>query len=1086
MEGIISFVLSALMVGVGALAPASIKPSITILRPASYPSNLQFRTGWSIDPRTAQETLILGTEIEREIRPGERHQYKIDLLAGAYCRIVMTQRGVDLTSKVYSSRDELLASGDRPTGMYGPKTVHHVAAADESCRLEVASPLTQIKSGKYSIKITDLRPATARDRKLVEAQRIFAEAIRLQEPDRAIEKYLNALAIYHEVDDLEGQALTSTQLGRVASDAGNTKEATEWDRQAIRIWRQANDRYGEARAINNLGAVYLLLGELQAAWDTFQSAMPIWREIGDRNGEARTSMNIGVVHSFIGDRDEALRLYKQAEDLWQSAEDRRGLPLLTNNIGLIYAGAGASEQALDKHRQALELARQLDQKSVAAMALNDIGEVYAARRDEKAALRYFDEALAARRQNGEKREEAMTLLNIAFVHAFAGRRDQALDFYAQSLALARETNHLWVEAGAVGQTGELLVEDRPDQAREHFSSALAIYRRLRDLDAESATLFRLAKLERREKNMARALDHIDMAVKLAENSRAKVARHDLRTSFFATRQDYFDFYIDLLSEMHEKDPSAGHDRTAWQMSERASARSLLELLAEARADIRQGIAPELIEQERRLRLQMAGKTKLLLDLLNDGEKAETAASEAELRQLQGDLEQAMANIRAASPQYAALTEPRPITLTELQRQLDVETVLLQFRMGEERSHIWVITKDSFESHLLPGRSEIEQFVRKVYELLTMRLPHEGETPQERIRRLVRAHSADREYWGIAAQLSRLLLEPAAEKMQGKRLVIIPDGPLHYLSFAALPDPAARPENGAVKKTLATADPPPRPLVDSHEIVYLPSASTLASIRQPRPNRPTNQNEIAIFADPIFSSNDSRLAKPKPQLAPFLQRRLQAPQRQATSTTTTMLTRDGFSLDRLPGTLRQAKEIASLVPPGSAMVAVGFKANRDAVINAPLNKYRRLLFSTHALLDEKRPALSGIMLSRFNDEGAQQNGFLSLQDIYNLNLSADEVVLSACQTALGQEIKGEGVIGLTHGFLYSGATRVISSFWKVEDNSTYELMKLYYLAGLKEGLRPAAALRKAQGTIWRRNPGLSPYFWAGFALHGEWK
>ena len=692
------------------------------------------------------------------------------------------------------------------------------------------------------------------------------------------------------------------------------------------------------------------------------------------------------------------------------------------------------------------------------------------RRDEKPALRYFDEALSIRRRIEQKREEAETLLNIAFVHAFSERRETAMMFYRQSLSLARSTNHHWVEAGALSQIGDLLVADRPDEARENFLSAISIYRRLRDYECEAETSFRLARLERHQNNLPQSRARIESAIELIENMRAKFSSHDLKMTIFAARQDYFEFYIDLLMRMRQQNYGAELDQIAWQATERSRARSLLEMLNEARAHIKQGVPPGLLAQERQLRVRLAGKTNRHLEILNAQGKTrpeDVAASEGEIRQIQTELEQVLAQIRAASPRYAELTRPQPLTLSEAQKQLDHKTILLHYLLGKERSYLWVVSEDALESYELPPRAKIEGFARQAYELLTTRLPLEGETERERVARLARARSADRLYWKVAAQLSRILLGDVADKILGKRLVIVPDGALHYVSFAALPAPQK--VEAIINENVAALD--PAPLVVDHEIVVLPSASILKSLRQSRPYRMVAQKEIAVLADPVFSITDHRLGQKPVRKKPPL---------------TKSLPRGDIMLRRLPFSLREAEAIAALAAPGSAFIAHGFQANRDAVVNSSLNQYRRLHFATHASLNEKQPALSGIVLSRFKEDGSPRPGFLGLQDIYNLDLAADQVVLSACQTALGREIKGEGIIGLTRGFLYSGATQVVSSFWKVDDIATCDLMTIYYQGVLKQGMSPAAALRQAQIKLWKQSRWRPPYFWAAFALHGDWK
>jgi CHAT domain-containing protein len=192
-----------------------------------------------------------------------------------------------------------------------------------------------------------------------------------------------------------------------------------------------------------------------------------------------------------------------------------------------------------------------------------------------------------------------------------------------------------------------------------------------------------------------------------------------------------------------------------------------------------------------------------------------------------------------------------------------------------------------------------------------------------------------------------------------------------------------------------------------------------------------------------------------------------------------------SLSRLPWSAREAKTIARLAPDNQLFSAVGFKANRKTATSVELSKYRFLHFATHGIMDLDHPELSGIVLSMFDEKGQPQDGYLRLHEIYNLNLPAELVVLSACQTGVGKQIKGEGLIALTRGFMYAGAKSVVASLWKVDDAATADLMAEFYKQIFTHKLKPAAALRAAQLEIANRKHRNSPYYWAGFFLQGEW-
>jgi CHAT domain-containing protein len=193
-----------------------------------------------------------------------------------------------------------------------------------------------------------------------------------------------------------------------------------------------------------------------------------------------------------------------------------------------------------------------------------------------------------------------------------------------------------------------------------------------------------------------------------------------------------------------------------------------------------------------------------------------------------------------------------------------------------------------------------------------------------------------------------------------------------------------------------------------------------------------------------------------------------------------------NLSPLPFTRQEATSIIKLIPQGQGLLALDFKANKTTATSPDLSQYRIVHFATHGLIDSLRPELSGIVLSLVDKQGKPQDGFLWLHEIYNLNLPAELIVLSSCRTGLGAEIKGEGLVGLTRWFMYAGAARLVASQWKVDDEATAELMERFYVKILKEGERPAAALRAAQIEMWRQKDWKSPFYWAAFAFQGEWR
>ncbi|HET8674804.1 MAG TPA: CHAT domain-containing protein, partial [Blastocatellia bacterium] len=347
-----------------------------------------------------------------------------------------------------------------------------------------------------------------------------------------------------------------------------------------------------------------------------------------------------------------------------------------------------------------------------------------------------------------------------------------------------------------------------------------------------------------------------------------------------------------------------------------------------------------------------------------------------------------------------------------------------------------------------------------------------------LQRQERITQAEAKLPAAAQSLSQTLLSPVAAELGNKRLVIVADGALQYIPFAMLPD-------SVVGKN--------QPLIVNHEVVSLPSASALAIQRSELAGRQPAPKMLAVIADPVFDRTDERLKSLAPEASDKEQvqtvasddarsiEHLAEESSEKSSTTTRRLV-----IARLPFTRQEARRLLALAPKDSSFGAIDFQASRATVLKGELSQYRYVHFATHGVMDSERPGLSSLLLSMVDAQGKAQDGFLRANDIYNLKLPAELVVLSACQTGLGKEIKGEGLVGLTRGFMYAGAARVVVSLWNVNDKATSELMTKFYEKMLKQGARPAAALRAAQVEMWKQKQWQSPYYWAAFTMQGEWR
>jgi CHAT domain-containing protein/tetratricopeptide (TPR) repeat protein len=892
----------------------------------------------------------------------------------------------------------------------------------------------------------------------------------LGQTDKAFATYNRAIPLSQNAGDLRGQAYLLNNVGVLHAKTGQLQKALEFLIQAPPLYHGANALSEESQALTTLAGVYGDLGETQKALEHLDRALPLARQVGDRYAEAYTLSRMGINYDAIGEKQKALDHYKHSLELSRVAGDRRGQANILAFIGAFYSALGEKVQALSYYSQVLELVRSAGDRRSEAGALTNIGQVYAALGDQKQAIDYFNQSLAIRKAINDRLGEARSLGVIGSLYASTGEIEKGVDALIQSLKIRREIGDRAGEASALTRLG-IASRDTNDKekALKQFDEALSLWRTVGDRGSEASVLYNIAGVFLERDELLKGRESIEAAVTIAESVRNKFASQDMRTSYSASVQQYYRLNIDLLMRLHKERPADGYAAMAFQLSERARARTLLESLGEARADLRQGIDKQLLESERNILQKLNARTERQARLLGRKDASgQLAALQNEITKLATEYQDVQTEIRRKSPRYAALTQPVPLTVRDVQNDLlDADTALLEYALGEKRSYLWLVTKTSLNSYELPKGAEIDEAARRVYELLS-----DGQS-------WTRSGNLDAKYTKAAQTLSDMLLAPAFNQLAGKRLVVVSDGTLQYIPFSGLPIPQ---ESKRTKKRGAQGS-SDQPLAAAFEIVSLPSASTLPILRREIANRPRASKTVAVFADPVFGEDDSRLAAVKigpPNTDP------KGGQHSALVRAYSWRDDGPLIFPRLPFTRREAEGILSVSPPGSGLKALDFQANRETALSKELGDYRIVHFATHGLLQSEHPDLSGIVLSLVDDQGRPVDGFLRLNEIYNLDLSADLVVLSACQTALGKDVKGEGLIGLTRGFMYAGSPRVVASLWKVDDVATAELMKIFYQKMLKEKMRPAAALQAAKIAMWKTKRWNSPYYWAAFELQGDWR
>ena len=776
-------------------------------------------------------------------------------------------------------------------------------------------------------------------------------------------------------------------------------------------------------------------------------------------------MVIGFEYTLKGETQKSLNAYKEAGRVFQAIGDRKDQARILNGTGHVYLALGDLAKALASYNRAFKLEQLLNNRVGQAVVLSNIGIVYGALGDQRKALAYFSRKLAMVQALQDPKLLAYSFQDIGQVYDTLGQGDKALGFYQRALALFQTVNDPRGQAAALNSIG--YVDYRSGKgaaALECFNKALALLRAAEDRPSEVLTYHHLARVRRDSGDLDGAAVDARAMIELIESMRSQVDSQQLRASYFASVHQHYGLAIDVLMAMHQRAPAQGFDADAFAMSERARARSLLEMLNESHVDIHAGADPALLRRERELELLLDRKSKRQVEVLSGPHtKQEAEAIKKEIADLSGEYQENQTQMRISSPRYAALTQPQTLSLAEIQQTVvDADSLLLEYALGEERSYLWAITASSVKSYELPGSGHIEKLARRVRDLITaFQLSDQAALPTANLLK---------QYEDAAKHLSQTLLGPVAADLGGKRLLVVADGILQYIPFAGLPSPAGFDVT---------------PLVVDHEIIMLPSASTLAMLRHQVGGRAPAPHEVAVIADPVFEKSDPRVQATKRERSGALVKaaRLRGLRVQRPARGFRLRSVDG-ALPRLLATRREAAAIISQASAGESLLATDFQASRKTVMQPDLAQYRTVHFATHGLFDSEHPDLSTLVLSLVDEQGRPQNGFLRLYDLYNLNLPVELIVLSACDTALGKNLKGEGLIGMTRGFMYAGVARIVASLWKVDDDATAELMESFYRKMLIEHQRPAAALRAAQIEMYHHTRWRAPLYWAAIIIKGE--
>lgn len=1063
-------------------------------------------------PDGPAEVLRPGQAYSAQLNAGQHRDYVVQLPSGQAAEVSLRQTGLHTIALRFAG-GSTRPSFQVDAGKQAVQRVMLLPADAAAMRLSVTAKL----GGAFEIALGPAHAATDADRRRAAAQMLLATANDLRRSagsfeagniDRtaaahAAQAYRDALATWQSVGDSCEVRRTLSGHARLLFALGDYAQAQAAARAALDA---ACDRNGDAsvsayqaEAERTLGASLAYQGDRLGAIAAQQRALSLYRKTGDERFQGVVLGNIVVDYSETGQKGKAFDAAAEALKLALATGDEPGVAFCRERLAAVLMGRGEYSRALEVFAQVFEDLRRTPYPMVENMAWSDLGNLYRESGEADEALSAYKRSEAAAVANKEPPAVAEALANQGDAELAAGRVDAAVKLYGQALQLgsaggfARERAHSlrglglvaleradWNQAqtrfaaarevaAAQGAQDEIIeielaqgdLESRQRRfvaAQAHYARALNLARQTRALSKQPAALAALARTAQQTGDLGSAGRLIEQALDLVESERARLSNLHLRTSYFSSMRAYYQLYIDILMQLHRREPHAGHASAALLVAERARARSLQDQLTERGIDIHKGVDPALLARERDAEDDVHAAAYEL-------ERVSAAAGDERRELLQKALDAAnvrldtaRARVRESSPRYADLMRPLRLDLDDVRRQLlDDDVSVLEYWLGDERSYVWSITRAGVDAQVLPARAAIEQPVAALRAALLARGSHPASVPMERLAE--EDASADATVAAQARALQERILPAATRARLRAQIVVVADGDLQLLPFALLPfaqGPSARTAPGST-------------------FVYLPSLATLRGLRAlPRPTAATDA--LAIFADPVFRSDDARLhghaGGALPEAGTMLSR---------------AMTEAGIArLTRLPNTRREAQGIAALAPQGSLWLALDFAANRGAAVAARWDRFSLVHFATHALLNLRHPEMSGIVLSLYDADGNAQDGFLRANDIYNLRMPADLVVLSVCDSGVGRMQGSEGAYSLARAFFYAGTRRVVASLWPVDDRASAVLMEKFYRELLRKHASPQNALSTAQAEMRHDPRWASPYYWAGFVVHGDWR
>jgi CHAT domain-containing protein/tetratricopeptide (TPR) repeat protein len=860
---------------------------------------------------------------------------------------------------------------------------------------------------------------------------------------KALQCFEKSLKISQDRGYKLGIAYSLNNIASLYREQDRYAEALEYFQRSIKIAEELDDAQVIAGTLSNIGNVYDSQGKKASALEYYQRSLKISEELGYKRGIANAFNNIGNIHKSQSNFKQALGYYEKSLKLTQELGNKPTLEIILNNIGFVHDSQGNYAQALDYYQRSVKISEELGDKLGLAETLMNIGNVQDSLGKKAQALSYYQRGLSISRQIGSKRDIARALNNIGFVLASQGNREQALEYYQQSLGMKNELGDGRLIADTFDNIGAILAsQGKNAEALDYYQKALGISEELGDRQMIARALTNIGSVYHSQNNNTLAREQLARAITTVE---------DLRRQVVGDEQQQQQFFQMMLSPYHQMIALSLDEKKpmdAFGYAERVKGRALLDALRNGRLQVTKAMTDAEKEEEQRLNADVVSlNTRINREnRRQQPDKAALSELEARLEKARVSYEGFQINLYAVHPELKIQrAQIEPVSLEQTAELIpDATTAVFEYVVTEDRTYLFVVTDRQ------QPRADVD-FSTNVPNLNVYTIDVKQKDLAGRVERFRgRLTQKDAEFSDFARQFYDLLIGPTRSYLKDQtRLIIVPDGVLWEVPFQTLKSSANR------------------FLIEDYAVSYAPSLTVLRemmNLKRTRRSTPRALTALVAFGNPdVAPTTEASLKTIYPEVLA------------------------DAKLLPLPQTEDMLKTLGRLYGPDRSRIYIGAAAREDQAKKA--GACRILQFATHGIIDNSNPMYSKLVMSQSGvDE--HEDGMLEAWEIMNLDLKAEMVILSACETARGRVASGEGMIGLAWAFFVAGCPTTVVSQWPVEVNSMSELMVEFHkklkpgIEGRGRSMSRAEALRAAALKLMRNPRYRHPFYWAPFVVIGD--